>query len=33
MSSSERLFRNSVFGGFNKDDVIDYIENMKNEFF
>lgn len=33
MSSTERLFRNSVFGGFNKDDVIDYIENMKNEFF
>lgn len=33
MSSTERLFRNSVFGGFNKEDVIDYIENMKNEFF
>ena len=33
MSKTERLFRNSVFGGFNKDDVIDYIENMKNEFF
>lgn len=33
MSSKERLFRNSVFGGFNKDDVIDYVENMKNEFF
>lgn len=33
MSKTERLFRNSVFGGFNKDDVIDYIESMKNEFF
>lgn len=33
MSSADRLFRNTVFGGFNKDDVIDYIENMKNEFF
>lgn len=33
MSNTERLFRNSVFGGFNKEDVIDYIENMKNEFF
>ncbi len=31
--SSDRLFRKNVFGGFNKDDVIDYIENMKNEFF
>lgn len=33
MNNADRLFRNSVFGGFNKDDVIDYIENMKNEFF
>lgn len=33
MSNADRLFRNTVFGGFNKDDVIDYIENMKNEFF
>ncbi len=31
--STDRLFRKNVFGGFNKDDVIDYIENMKNEFF
>lgn len=33
MNNADRLFRNAVFGGFNKDDVIDYIENMKNEFF
>lgn len=33
MSSTERLFRNSVFGGFNKEDVINYVESMKNEFF
>lgn len=33
MNSSDRLFRKAAFGGFNKDDVIDYVENMKNEFF
>lgn len=33
MDNSNRLFRKAVFGGFNKDDVIDYIESMKNEFF
>lgn len=33
MDHSNRLFRKAVFGGFNKDDVIDYIESMKNEFF
>lgn len=31
--SNEKLFRKNVFGGFNRDDVIDYIENMKNDFF
>lgn len=33
MNGSDRLFRKAAFGGFNKDDVIDYVENMKNEFF
>ena len=33
MDNSSRLFRKAVIGGFNKDDVIDYIESMKNEFF
>lgn len=33
MDNSNRLFRKAVFGGFNRDDVIDYIEGMKNEFF
>lgn len=33
MDNSNRLFRKAVIGGFNKDDVIDYIESMKNEFF
>ena len=29
----ERLFRKAAFGGFNKEDVIQYIETMKTEFF
>lgn len=33
MEKTNRLFRKSRFGGFNKDDVIDYIEKMKNDFF
>lgn len=33
MDNSNRLFRKVVFGGFNKDDVIDYVERMKNEFY
>lgn len=33
MDSKNRLFRKSRFGGFNRDDVIDYIETMKNEFY
>lgn len=32
MENNNHLFRTAVFGGFNKDDVIDYIENMRNEF-
>ena len=33
MEDSTRLFRKAAFGGFNKDDVMDYIESMKREFF
>lgn len=33
MEKNNRLFRKATFGGFNKDDVIDYIEKMKLEFF
>ncbi len=29
----ERLFRKAAFGGFNKEDVMQYIETMKTEFF
>ncbi|MBQ8029199.1 MAG: hypothetical protein IJ262_07310 [Clostridia bacterium] len=29
---NNHLFRTVVFGGFNKDDVIDYIETMRNDF-
>lgn len=31
--TNEKLFRKNVFGGFNRDDVIDYIEKTKNDFF
>lgn len=33
MDNNNPLFRTAVFGGFNKDDVIDYIEKTKNEFY
>lgn len=33
MENCNQLFRTTVFGGFNKDDVIDYIEKTKNEFY
>ena len=33
MDNANRLFRKAAFGGFNKDDVIDYIEKMKLDFF
>ncbi len=29
--SDDIIFRKSVFGGFNRDDVIDYIEKIKTE--
>jgi len=29
----DRLFRKAKFGGFNKEDVMQYIETMKTEFF
>ena len=33
MEQMNRMFRKAAFGGFNKEDVMQYIENMKNEFF
>ena len=33
MEEPTRLFRKAAFGGFNRDDVINYIESMKREFF
>lgn len=33
MDHMNRMFRKATFGGFNKEDVMQYIENMKNEFF
>ena len=32
MEKEQRLFRKAAFGGFNKEDVISYIEKMKQEF-
>lgn len=32
MEKDKRLFRKAAFGGFNKEDVISYIEKMKKEF-
>lgn len=32
MEKEQRRFRRQAFGGFNKEDVMDYIENMKREF-
>ena len=32
MKKEERLFKKAAFGGFNKEDVIAYIEKMKREF-
>lgn len=29
----DRMFRKATFGGFNKEDVMQYIETMKTEFF
>ena len=29
----DRMFRKAAFGGFNKEDVMQYIETMKTEFF
>lgn len=29
----DRLFRKATFGGFNKEDVMQYIETMKTEFY
>lgn len=33
MENKNRLFRKAKFGGFNKEDVMQYIETMKTEFF
>ncbi len=33
MENNFNKFRRSAFGGFNREDVISYIEKMKNEFF
>ena len=33
METMNRLFRKAKFGGFNKEDVMQYIETMKREFF
>ena len=33
MGNSNRLFRKAKFGGFNKEDVMQYIETMKKDFF
>jgi len=33
MNGMNRLFRKATFGGFNKEDVMQYIETMKTEFF
>lgn len=33
MDTNNRMFRKAAFGGFNKADVMQYIETMKNEFF
>lgn len=33
MEEFNRLFRKAAFGGFNKEDVINYIEKTKNDFF
>ena len=33
MESSFNKFRKAKFGGFNRKDVIDYIEKIQNEFF
>ena len=32
MEKEQRLFKKQMFGGFNKEDVISYIEKMKLEF-
>ena len=32
MKKEPRLFKKAAFGGFNKEDVIAYIEKMKKEF-
>ena len=33
MNGMNRLLRKATFGGFNKEDVMQYIETMKTEFF
>ena len=33
MEKTNRLFRKAAFGGFQKEDVMQYIETMKTEFF
>lgn len=33
MENNFNKFRRAAFGGFNREDVISYIEKMKNEFF
>ena len=33
MDSNYNKFRKATFGGFNRKDVIDYIEKIQNEFF
>ena len=33
MDNMNRLFRKAKFGGFNKEDVMQYIETMKTDFF
>ena len=33
MENKNRLFRKAKFGGFNKEDVMQYIETMKKDFF
>lgn len=33
MKNANPVFRKAVFGGFNREDVIDYITKLKNEFY
>ena len=33
MKNTDPVFRKAVFGGFNREDVIEYITKLKNEFY